>query len=302
MSKRIQACRFVFTINDFTYEEEQAVINLSNQPGIAYAIAEEEHLEEGTPHIQGYVHFNYKKDRKNVEKMLGGRAYIEVARGSEIENIEYCKKENQVILEFGKPVDSAKSALLKKDEESAQIIKDMRELKEEEFEAKRPTYYKNHVNQVREFRHEWLIKNTTVYDGELKRKNIWIWGEPGVGKSRIARSGKELWKIFNKPWNKWWNGFMPDATERVVIDDWPAAPMGDMLCQQLKVWGDRYPFTGEIKGAHVCISPTFQLIVTSNYCIDDCFTKSEDRDAIKRRFTEWLMLGGETLDDMLQLD
>lgn len=64
MSKRIQACRFVFTINDFTYEEEQAVMNLSNYPGIVYAIAEEEHLEEGTPHIQGYIHFVYKKIEK----------------------------------------------------------------------------------------------------------------------------------------------------------------------------------------------------------------------------------------------
>lgn len=299
---RVQAVRFVFTINNFTQEEEELVMNLPNITGIKYCIAEEEHLEEGTPHIQGYIHFERKRDRKSVERLLGGRAFVEIARGSEKENIDYCSKENQVIVQVGEPVASAKLAILKeKDEEAIELIKDMRELKEEDFEAKHPYYYKNHVQQVREFRHEYLVRTLTTYDGNLKGKNLWIWGAPGVGKSRIARSGKELWRIYNKPWNKWWNGFNQDITERVVIDDWPCAPMGDALVQLLKIWGDRYPFTAEIKGAHICISPTFQIIVTSNYAIDDCFSKSEDRDAIKRRFTEWLMLGGETLDEMLTL-
>ena len=54
----------------------------------------------------------------------------------------------------------------------------------------------------------------------------------------------------------------------------------------MKIWADRYTFTGEIKGAHSVIAPSYNLIVTSNYSIRECFSSIEDVEAIQRRFTE----------------
>jgi hypothetical protein len=55
----------------------------------------------------------------------------------------------------------------------------------------------------------------------------------------------------------------------------------------MKIWSDRYSFTGEVKCGSVQIWPgNWYLVITSNYRIDQCFSL-DDADAIKRRFTEW---------------
>jgi len=93
-----------------------------------------------------------------------------------------------------------------------------------------------------------------------------------------------------------------ELTKRVIIDDWPDVDHGgDMLVQHLKIWADRYPFTAEVKGSHHAIMPNFQLVITSNYSIDECFKNEKDREAIKRRITEHIMFGDATLDAHLQL-
>ena len=57
----------------------------------------------------------------------------------------------------------------------------------------------------------------------------------------------------------------------------------------MKIWSDRYAFNGEIKGGTVYVEPgRWYLIVTSNHSIDEVFqgAPEDDRNAIKRRFTE----------------
>nr|ATP66707.1 Rep [Rodent circovirus] len=286
MDKGPRGVRWCFTINNPSDDDLQSIKNLGDGPMCKYIIAEHEHINgDGTPHVQGYLRLTSRQYRATVETWLGGRAHVEIAKGSEEANIKYCTKENNVFINQGTPVKGA-AILLDKDEEARQLIADMRYLTEEEFEAKRPNYYKNHTDQVRKFRHEYLITMQQVFDGVLKGKNYWIWGPAGTGKSKVSRTGIEIYHIFSKPWNKWWNGYNPDIHTRIIIEDWPSAPQGDALCQHLKIWADRYPFTAETKGGHIAVSPTYQLFVTSNYKIDQCFSNDEDREAIRRRFTE----------------
>jgi MoxR-like ATPase len=55
--------------------------------------------------------------------------------------------------------------------------------------------------------------------------------------------------------------------------------------QHLKIWGDRYPFIGETKGSAVMVEPRrFFVIITSNFPMEQCFTRQEDLEALKRRF------------------
>jgi hypothetical protein len=87
--------------------------------------------------------------------------------------------------------------------------------------------------------------------------------------------------------NKWWDGFRSARTGKVIIEDYPRMPMGDCLQHHMNLWGDRYPFTAEIKGSAMVIEPgKFFLIVTSHFPIERCFSSTEDVAALKRRFWE----------------
>jgi hypothetical protein len=75
------------------------------------------------------------------------------------------------------------------------------------------------------------------------------------------------------------------AVTKVLIEDFPA-PAYDGMAHLLKIWGDRYTFTGEIKNSAIAVDPgRFFLIVTSNFHPRNCFGKREDLDAIMRRFS-----------------
>lgn len=122
----------------------------------------------------------------------------------------------------------------------------------------------------------------TIYNGELYCKNLWIYGPPGTGKSRLVYTYAECWKkkVYNKLQNKWWDGFT--AHEIVLVEDADPQTM-KMLAAHMKVWTDRYPFNAEFKGTARMLNPSFELIVTSNYSIDECFNDI-DSAALKRRF------------------
>ena len=57
--------------------------------------------EKGTPHLQGYVRLNKNMRFNTLKKLIGQRAHIEAARGTELENDEYCRKDGVIAYETG---------------------------------------------------------------------------------------------------------------------------------------------------------------------------------------------------------
>ena len=311
-AQSIKACRWCFTINNYTAEEAERIKNLyttcpggiipsakTAQGNIKCLIAELEVGEQGTPHIQGYIEFKIQVRRLAVEELLGGNAHIEKAFGSTKNNVMYCTKdasedpEKQLVYWFATVQQKQQverqihNENIKKtaDEKAIEILQDIEELEEPEFESKHPAFYLRSYNRYKELRQVKTQKKLKTFNGDLQVKNYWIYGPTGTGKSQFARKDVALWEVYDKAINKWFNGY--DKQKRIIIDDFPSMEYGNCLAQHIKRWADRYPFTAEIKGAHSAISPNdYELVVTSNYRIEECFKEPEDVAAIKRRFKE----------------
>lgn len=87
-----------------------------------------------------------------------------------------------------------------------------------------------------------------------------MWGEPGTGKTTFART-EYPGSLYIKPQSKWWDGYSGQKT--VVLDDLDS----DCLGHYLKIWGDKWAATGEVKGGTVPLKYD-RFIVTSNYSIE----------------------------------
>ena len=281
-----------FTINNFTEDEKQKVEEIILNH-CDYGIAEIEHEEEGTPHIQGYFHFQNQRKFSQIKRYLI-RAHLEPANGKWQDNFKYCSKEGNVFAIKGHTVEEAEKYQGMNNFEI--MYKDMQTLTPEEFASKYPKEWYLRRAQVEKVMIDAAMINVSDFEGNLQQKNWWVWGQPGVGKSRWAASNGEYSEIFKKNFNKWWDGYNLIRTKIVIIEDYPACPQGNTLVQHIKIWGDRYPFEGECKGSHLMIEPRrFFLIITSNYPIEGCFMNYEDQQAIKRRFHEVEMVPGDLM-------
>lgn len=90
--------RWCFTVNNFTDNEVEL---LKKTQAVKYMIVGIECGENGTPHLQGYVRFAKVQRFNAVKKIVGVRAHIEQARGSELQNDEYCRKDGVIAVELG---------------------------------------------------------------------------------------------------------------------------------------------------------------------------------------------------------
>ena len=102
-------------------------------------------------------------------------------------------------------------------------------------------------------------------------RGVWLYGQPGCGKTWSALHDYQK-PIFNKAQNKWWCGYEGEPT--IVMDDVDFMG-GQTLGHYLKIWGDKYPFSAEVKGGKVHPEYT-TFVVTSNYTIRQLFTQGAE--------------------------
>lgn len=85
--------RWCFTLNNYDEAELDSLCENLQKKEIRYAIVGRETGEGGTPHLQGYFSSRKAMRFKAVKNMVGDRAHVEMAKGSEQSNFEYCSKE-----------------------------------------------------------------------------------------------------------------------------------------------------------------------------------------------------------------
>lgn len=105
--------RWCFTLNNPTPEESTRLSTLYNDPSnhIQFLIYGRETGNNGTPHLQGYIHFSGRKTLSGVKAIVSDRAHIEMSRGTSNQAAEYCRKDGDFD-EFGTlPVPGKKNYL-----------------------------------------------------------------------------------------------------------------------------------------------------------------------------------------------
>ncbi|ABI54257.1 replication-associated protein [Finch circovirus] len=268
--------RWCFTLNNPTEEEIERVKNLSPSE-YHYAIVGKEKGEQGTPHLQGFLHLKKKQRLKQMKELIP-RAHFERARGSDEDNEQYCGKEGDVILTIGVPSKGNRSDLAG----AVAAVKAGRGMAEVARE-----FSLAYVRYGRGLRDLALLIGQKPRD--FKTEVIVLTGPSGCGKSRWAneQEGTKFYKMKGD----WWDGYSNE--DMVIIDDFYGwIP----FCELLRLC-DRYPHKVPVKGSYVEFTSK-KIIITSNTHPDHWYNEEKCYlQALFRRINRWLVWDGLRFED-----
>lgn len=256
--------RWCFTLNNYTPAEECGVQTWATACGARYVVYGRERGDNDTPHLQGFVVFRDMKRLTAMKALPGGsRMHFEVARGSNEQARDYCKKDGDVWEDGDMPQPSGKT--------EQQRWKDaVASAKAGKIDDVPEDIYVRYYRTLKEIRKDHMSKPEDASDVT----GVWIWGPAGTGKSHMARARYP--GAYLKMQNKWWDGYQDE--EYVILDDFDSKELG----HHLKIWMDKYSFLAETKGGAVHIRPK-KFVVTTNYEISAMGWDFEMQQAIARR-------------------
>jgi len=270
---------YVFTYNNYDNPGMERLIQFARRPVVRYGIAGREvGGHTGTRHLQGYFEFDRPVRLDWIKREAGVAAlHLEIAKGSQEQNIEYCSKEGDIAFEHGdrrRGGQGARSDLLEV-KEMLDSGESMRSVAESHFGS----FCRHHkaFRLYRELRQEERAWRTQV---------VWLWGPTGTGKSwRAMEEARNLCpgsvcRIADQTL-KW---FEPYAGHKgVVLDDFT----GDCKLELVLRLFDRYPEMVPIKGGFVPWVPRI-VWVTSNFSPNQLWRGNGEvqHAALERRIDE----------------
>ena len=223
-----------FTINNYTEEDRDGLRSLE----CVYIVYGYERGDNGTPHFQGYVHFQHQKTLSAVKKIMP-RAHLEPRKGSVDQAVEYCKKEGDFEERGEKPKSQKERGEMEK-KRWKRVLElaeagDYDTLKEEE-----PGVWCLHEEKLRKKK---KTKPEALSIGPGQKVHEWYYGVPGSGKSHKARMEHPGAYIKKKEQVV---GRIRGREEVVIIEEW--SPDDKLSLQNLKEWADKWPFGAGRKG------------------------------------------------------
>lgn len=286
-----QLRHFAFTWNNYEKIEswfEWLHYHLEELGANYFIFGQEIAPSTGTKHLQGYVQLKKRQYFSKIVKYLPG-IHITTINGSSQDNIDYCSKECLEPYSWGVLRSIARSRHKQKEDWDI-LVSLASEGRLDEIREHNPREYALYYRTWNQMK---MDNMETVAEPRIC---LWIYGVPGIGKSRGA------WSLFPDAYpkmaNKWWDGYQGEKD--VILDD-----LGThMLFDLLKRWTDRYKVIGEVKGLS-CSLRFINFVVTSNYSIRDLAMKSNYEvdevtiQAIQRRFVEVEAIGwDEEFEDL----
>lgn len=256
--------RWVFTLNNYTVEEEGKVQEPNDR--VKYIIYGREVGESGTKHLQGFVQFKQPASFNQVKEYIP-RAHWEKARGTTDQAITYCQKDGD-IWEFGdKPAQGKRN--------------DLSELRELVFAGKRTVELASEHFGTYVRYHRGIEKVVQLVRREREKTPplvYYIWGPTGSGKTRsVYEKHQDVWTY---PGKGWFCGY--EGQECALLDDLRADD-GLSFGFLLRLL-DRYPVDVPTKGGHTYWDPKY-IYITSNVKPEELY-RMHDSAPLLRRITE----------------
>lgn len=247
---------WVYTLNNYAKADVRNIKALSAVRGnkVRYSVFGYEVGESGTPHLQGYIHFETRKRFSTIRNLLHDRVHLEPLAGTPKQASDYCKKDGNFwengelpVLEPGKRNDLID---IKDKIDGGASTDDI---------ARAPEHFANYVRYNRGFR---SYEDTLSQPRNFKSQVCVFHGEPGTFKSFSAARYKDCYEVV-RPTGKnqpvWFDGYNPREHVSVSFDDF----YGWMPFHSLLQICDRYGCRVQVKGGTKQFRPTFVLF-TSN--------------------------------------
>lgn len=283
---------YCFTINNPNLEDcknlralkfEATYLLMGNENNWKYGMPEfATSRPNSTHHFQCFVVLKDGKTRSAFKRIVP-RAHFEVCGGSPESNITYCTKDGEY-LEFGtRPMTQAQKGQVGGEAEKERW-KHMRELaKVRDWETFEQEYPRELTLHQPCFERVAIANGPCLDMADGSVIGVWIYGPTGTGKTYHVRHNMvdDPKKIYPKGINRWWCGYKQDQHELVLIDD--LSKFHVKIADDLKVWVQEYEFLAEFKGGHFMIRPK-QVVVTSNYRIEEIWDDAITRETLWRRF------------------
>jgi len=253
---------FCFTLNNYREGQIEKIRGFADQ--CDYLIFGREVGENGTPHLQGYLHFKNPRSWNSIRKWMTNW-HLEPAVSTPLKNFEYCSKDGD-FEEFGtRPVGERKRTDLDEVKEMVKKGKPMREIVEV-------------VSSYQSFRFAEGLYKYMEKGRNWEPEVYWFYGPTGTGKTRKAfEMAPDAWVSARD--GKWWEGY--DAHEDVILDDF----RGDFckFHELLRIL-DRYPYRIEFKGGSRQLLAK-RIFVTSCYHPSEVYkyATEEKMDQLLRR-------------------
>lgn len=266
-----QARNWCFTLNTPTEDELNNLhVTLPRSPEFRYMVFQLEAGSQNTEHCQGYIEFNTQMRFNRVKSLISPRVHLETRRGTRLQAIAYCKKEDSRTdgpWEYGQGPSQGARSDLDLIREAVMGGSTLRELYDNHFSSmirygKGVERYRALVSEKRNFQTQVFV----------------CVGPTGTGKSKWCNESYP--GAYWKSRGNWWDGF--DGNDTVVVDEfygWLPFDTVLRLC-------DRYPLMVETKGGHINFNAKL-IVFTSNKEPDQWYPNVSNFDAFIRRVTTW---------------
>lgn len=299
---RLQSKSIFATFPKCQISKERALKKLKRKKETTYICVAQEQHQDGTNHLHALMQYEEKFRTRKADfydledsEDEGHTYHGNYQAAKDAGDVRaYIQKEGQFI-EEGHFLSNAQSEVQKRAIENKLILSTALPDLVNSGEISIYSY-----QQLRTAKNLYTLDSLKVPD-YMPKTCYWIYGKTGIGKSRWVRDNYPS-QFFNKPQNKWWDGY--NGEQIVLLDDFDLR--GDCLGHLLKIWADCYSFPAEIKGG--TIKPAYtHFIITSQYRPGDIFCQGKDeekwdkemQEAIERRFQiKTIHRDGKTLIDL----
>jgi len=216
----------------------------------------------GLGHLQGYLELRKKKSLGGVKSIIErDRIHLEASKGSQAQNIAYCKKDGS-FNEYGRKMCEVDGDISQRTADAQALLKSggsILQIAETDF-----AFFLRHARTLQLYK--------SLLDGERNSPTIgfWLWGPTGTGKSRTAfeHSSKSYHSVCWLPDNsgKWFDGY--EKEEAVVFDDITPTCRPEMSLMLRLL--DRYPLRVPVKGGFRNFAAR-AVYITSNFAPEQIY-------------------------------